>query len=163
MRDGYERGLPCARIAAQLSGRSAAAIAARAAKLGLATYARIWTPRDDLALRALTRDGQQLERAAQLLARTPDALRARARKLALAPLRSRRSYQASRRWTPTEDEQLRLHAGLNPATLAERLDRTPEAVTRRLRRLGLRDARSTLTPSPRTPPATGSRPANARQ
>jgi hypothetical protein len=154
VRDGYERGLPCARIAAQLPGRSASAIAARAAKLGLATYARIWTARDDLVLRALTRDGQALERTAQLLGRTPDALRARARKLALAPLRSHRSYQASRRWTPTEDEQLRLHPGLNPATLAERLDRTPEAVTRRLRQLGLRDARA-RSPHHRVPTRNG--------
>jgi hypothetical protein len=142
VRDGYERGLPCLRIASELPGRSASAVAARAAKLGVASYARIWTPRDNLALRALTRDGHQLERAAQILARTPEALRARARKLDLAPLRSRRSDQPSRRWTPTEDNQLRLHAALNPATLAERLDRTPGAVTRRLLRLGLRDARA---------------------
>ena len=141
VRDGYERGLTCAQIAAELPGRTASAIAARAAKLGLATYARTWTPRDDRALRALARHGVELERAAQMLARTPEALRARTRKLALAPLRSRRSHQASRRWTPSEDEQLRLHAALNPAALAELLDRSPEAVAQRLRRLGLREAR----------------------
>jgi hypothetical protein len=141
VRDGYESGVTCAQIAAELSERSASAVVARAAKLGLANYARIWTPGDDLALRALARDGRELERAAQMLARTPEALRARARKLGLAPLRSRCLHQAPRRWTPAEDEQLRLHAGLNPATLAEWLGRSPEAVTRRLRLLGLRDAR----------------------
>lgn len=141
VRDGYERGVTCAQIAAELPGRTASAIAARAAKLGVATYARSWTPSDDRALRALARQGVELERAAQMLARTPEALRARARKLALAPPRSRRSHQASRRWTPAQDEQLRLHAGVNPATLAELFDRSPEAVTQRLRRLGLREAR----------------------
>jgi hypothetical protein len=141
VRDGYERGVTCAQIAAELPGRTASAIAARAAKLGLATYARTWTPSDDRALRALARHGVELERAAQMLARTPEALRARARKLALAPPRSSRSHQAPRCWTPAQDEQLRLHAGLNPGTLAELLDRSPEAVTQRLRRLGLREAR----------------------
>jgi hypothetical protein len=141
VRDGYELGLTCAQIATELPGRSASAVAARAAKLGLASHGRIWTSRDDGALRGLVRDGFELERAAQLLARTPEALRARARKLGLAALSSRRSHQVPRRWTPAEDSQLVLHAGLNPALLAELLDRSPEAVSQRLRRIGLRDAR----------------------
>ena len=141
LRDGYELGLTCEQIAAELEGRTISAIAARAAKLGLATYARKWTRRDDHALRTLTAHGVELECAAQMLARTPEALRARARKLGLTPLRSRRSDQLSQRWTAAEDEQLRLHAGLNPGALAELLGRSPEAVTQRLRRLGLREAR----------------------
>lgn len=141
LRDGYELGLTCAQIASELHDRSPAAVAARAAKLGLASHGRIWSARDDMALRALARDGMELERAAQLLARTPEALRARARKLGLEPLRSRRSHQAPRRWTPAEDSQLLLHAGLNPALLAELIDRSPEAVSQRLRQLGLREAR----------------------
>jgi hypothetical protein len=138
VRDGYERGLTCAQIAAELAGRSAPAVAARAAKLGLATYARTWTPREDRDLRQLARDGIALGRAAQLLARTPEALRARARKLGMTPPRPARAGQAGRRWTAREDELLRLHGALNPAALAELLDRSPEAITQRLRRLGLR-------------------------
>jgi hypothetical protein len=141
LRDGYERGLTCRQIAAELPGRSGSAIAARAAKLGLATYGRAWTPRDDRSLQALVLEGMELERAAQILGRTPDALRARTRKLGLAVPRSPRSHQVGRRWTAAEDERLRLHAGLNPATLAELLERSPEAVTQRLRRIGLREAR----------------------
>ncbi len=138
LRDGYTRGLTCEQIARELSGRTATAVAARAAKLGLATYARLWTPTDDGALRRLTRDSMPLERAAQLLRRTPEALRARARKLGLEPLSSRTARRKARRWTPDEDELLRLHAGLNPASLAELLERSPEAVAQRMRRVGLR-------------------------
>ena len=138
MRDGYESGLTCDQIATELTGRTAGAVAARAAKLGLATYARGWTPRDDRHLQQLSRDGIEVERAAQLLGRTPEALRARARKLGVAPPRSPRSGRAARRWTPREDDLLQLHGALNPASLAELLDRSPEAITQRLRRLGLR-------------------------
>jgi hypothetical protein len=138
VRDGYERGLTCARIAAELPGRSVAAVAARAAKLGLATYARAWTRREDGSLRQMARDGMDLERAAQLLARTPEALRARARKLGVAPPRAARTGRTGQRWTAGEDELLRLHGALNPAALAELLDRSPEGITQRLRRLGLR-------------------------
>ena len=139
VRDGYELGLSCAQIAAELPGRTPSAVAARAAKLGVANYARAWTALDDRLLRAFTRDSAELERAAHILTRTPEALRARARKLGLAPLRSRRSGRAARPWTLVEDEQLRLHAGLNPGLLAELLARSPESVVQRLRRLGLRD------------------------
>ena len=114
VRDGYELGLTCAQIALELRGRTASAVAARAAKLGLASYARIWTPDDDRALRLLAREGAELERAARLLARTPDALRARARKLGLAPLCSHRSRQAPRRWTSAQDEQLRYMPASTP-------------------------------------------------
>ena len=164
--DGYKQGLTCAQIAAELPGRTVSAVAARAGKLGLATYARIWTPRDDRILRALTRDAFELERAAQILARTPEAVRARARKLGLAPPRSRRTHQTPRRWTCAEDEQLRLHAGHNPAILAELLDRSPEAVVQRLRRLGLREVRerSPHHPAPgRRGPTPGERATVARE
>lgn len=138
LRDGYERGLTCAQIALELAERTQTAVAARAAKLGLATYARAWTLREDRDLCQLSRDGFELERAAQLLARTPEALRARARKLGVPPPVTRRSGHAGRRWTNAEDELLTLHSALNPAALAEMLDRSPEAVTQRVRRLGLR-------------------------
>lgn len=160
VRDGYERGLSCAHIAAELPGRTPTAVAARAAKLGVATYARAWTPREDHALRQLARNGIELERAARRLGRTPEALRARARKLDLAPPRSPRTGRGGRRWTPSEDELLRLYGALNPAALADLLDRSPEAITQRLRRLGLREgaqrsphhpvpARGELTPGQR--------------
>lgn len=138
VRDGYELGLTCEQIVRELSGRTATAVAARAAKLGLATYARAWTPSDDRALRRLNHDGVGLVRGAQLLGRTPEALRARTRKLGLAPLFSPPQNRQGRRWTVGEDDLLALHAGLNPASLAELVERSPEAVTQRLRRLGLR-------------------------
>ncbi len=141
VRDGYARGLTCREIAVELPGRSGAAVAARAAKLGLATYGRAWSARDDRSLRTLVAEGIELERAAQILARTPDALRARARKLTLDVPRSHRAQHSGRRWTHAEDDQLRLHAGLNPATLADLLERSPEAITQRLRRIGLRESR----------------------
>jgi hypothetical protein len=141
VRDGYARGLTCREIALELPGRSAAAVAARAAKLGLATYGRAWTARDDRSLRMLVLEEVELERAAQILARTPDALRARARKLGLELPRSQLARHGGRRWTHAEDEQLQLHAGLNPATLAGLLERSPEAITQRLRRIGLRETR----------------------
>ncbi|MEJ7797518.1 MAG: hypothetical protein WKF42_03390 [Solirubrobacteraceae bacterium] len=160
LRDGYGRGLTCAQIAAELAERTASAVAARAAKLGLATYARTWTPREDRDLRQLARDAFELERAAQLMSRTPDALRARARKLGIAPPTSRRTGSTGRRWTSAENELLALHSALNPAALAELLNRSPQAITQRLRRLGLRDgaersphhpvaARGRLTPGER--------------
>lgn len=138
VRDGYERGLTCARIAQDLPGRTATAIAARAGKLGLATYARAWTPIEGRDLRRLTRGGFQLEQAARALGRTPEALRARSRKLGLEPLLTGTKRPRGRRWTAHEDDLLRLQANLNPATLGLLLDRSPEAITQRLRRLGLR-------------------------
>jgi hypothetical protein len=141
VRDGYELGLTCAEIALELAGRTPSAVVARAAKLGLASYARVWTAADDRRLRSLTASGAEVEHAARVLSRTPEALRARARKLGLPPLPSTRTRQPARRWTPDEDGQLRLHVGANPAVLAQMLGRSPEAVVQRSRRLGLREAR----------------------
>jgi hypothetical protein len=141
LRDGYELGLTCDEIARQLPRRSAAAVVARAGKLGLASYARVWTDLDDQRLKTLTAAGVPVEQAVRALSRTPEALRGRARKLGLAPLPTSRAPQARRRWTAAEDEQLRLLIGTNPALLADRLGRTPEAVAQRIRRLGLRETR----------------------
>ena len=154
VRDGYELGLTCAEIAMDLPGRTASAVVARAAKLGLASYARVWTAHDDQRLRSLAASGAEVEHAARALARTPEALRARARKLGLSPLRSARTLQPSRRWTPADDEQLHLHVGVNPAVLAQMLDRSPEAVAQRLRRLGLRETRR-RSPHHLVPPQNG--------
>ena len=141
VRDGYELGLTCAEIVLELPGRTTSAVVARAAKLGLASYARVWTAADDRRLSALAASGAEVEQAARVLSRTPEALRARARKLGLPPLRSTCTRQPVKRWTPDEDSQLRLHVGANPAVLAQMLGRSPEAVVQRLRRLGLREAR----------------------
>jgi hypothetical protein len=161
VRDGYELGLTCAEIATELPSRTTAAIAARAAKLGLVSYARRWTPTEDQALMLLARDSIALERAALLLARTPDALRSRARKLGITPPQSECRSTSGRPWTESEHDLLRLHRALNPATLARMLDRSPGAITQRVRQLGLREgalrsphhpvpARSGLTPGQRT-------------
>jgi hypothetical protein len=140
VRDGYDSGLSCAEIARELPGRTPAAVAARAGKLGLATHARRWTALDDERLRRLA-GSYRLEELARRLGRTPDALRQRAAKLGLAPLESSASPRAGTPWTAAEDELLRLHTGLNPAVLSGLLGRSDRAVTIRLSKLGLRAGR----------------------
>lgn len=142
VRDGYEQALSCAQIAAQLRDRSAGAVAARAAKLGIATYGRAWSPVDEHRLRVLAGERLPAESIAQALGRTPQALLLRARKLGVAPPAPRTAPRSALRWTTTEDELLRTHGALNPAVLAELLGRSSYAVTQRMRRLGLRDGRS---------------------
>jgi hypothetical protein len=141
LRDGYTLGLTCAEIARTLPKRSATAVAARAAKLGLPTYARAWSQLDDRRLRRLINDGVAVESAAQLLSRTPEALRSRTRKLGLSFPSSTDRRAAGRPWTAEEETLLVLHGGLNPAVLAEILGRSPEAIVQRLRQRGLRDGR----------------------
>jgi hypothetical protein len=140
VRDGYADGLTCQRIADDVGGRTAGAVAARARKLGLTTYARRWTARDDDRLRRLATLRSAAE-IAQALSRTPGAVRRRARTLGLANVSSPRAARARARWSTEEDALLRLHAGLNPGALALRLDRSDQAVMTRLRRLGLREGR----------------------
>ena len=140
VRDGYANGLTCRCIAAGLSGRTPEAVAARARKLGLATYGRAWTPLEDARLRHLapTRSAAEIARA---LGRTSEAVRQRSRRLGLASGNAPAPPRAGTRWTVTEDQLLRLHAGLNPGILAMRLGRSDFAVAARLRQLGLRDGR----------------------
>jgi hypothetical protein len=140
VRDGYDSGLSCHEIARELRGRTPAAIAARARLLGLATHARRWTTTDDERLRHLAAQ-HTIDQLARALGRTPDALRQRARALGLAHLDDRSAPRAGARWTAAEDDLLRLHAGLNPATLARLLERSDRAVTIRLAKLGLRAGR----------------------
>lgn len=142
VRDGYEQALSCAQIAEQLPGRTSGAVAARAAKLGIATYARAWSQLDDRHLRALVGEGLPAESIAQTLGRTPQALALRARKLRVAVPAPRVAPRSALRWTATEDELLQLHRALNPAALAELLGRSPSAVTQRMRRLDLLSGRS---------------------
>lgn len=140
VRDGYTSGLPCAEIAHQLPQRSSASVAARARKLGLVSYAGRWSTQDQLRLMQLTITGSTIEDAAQKLNRTPEAIRRRAARLGIAPPAKARASRDGRRWTPAEDELLRLHHALNPARLAQLLGRSDGAVCLRLRALGLRAA-----------------------
>lgn len=138
IRDGYTSALSCAQIASHLRHRSPTSVAARAGKLGLATYARRWSSKDDLRLAHLTARGATLEDAAQRLGRTPEAIRSRAARLGVNPPPPAPPPQGSRRWTDEEEQLLRLHHALNPGALAELLGRTDAAVCRRLCALGLR-------------------------
>ena len=138
IRDGYTSALPCAEIAAQLPHRSVASVAARARKLGLSTYARRWSARDDWRLAQLTARGDTLEDLAERLGRTPEAIRRRAVRLGARPPAAAPAPRRARRWTTEEDELLRLHRAVNPARLAQLLGRSDAAVCRRLCALGLR-------------------------
>jgi len=140
LRDGYADGLTCQRIADGLAERTPTAVAARARKLGLTTYARVWTALDDRRLRRLTPLRSPAE-IAQVLGRTPEAVRQRARKLGLASGPAPRPPRAGARWSAEEDALLRLHAGMNPGALALRLGRSDQGVVARVRQLGLRDGR----------------------
>jgi hypothetical protein len=140
LRDGYADGLTCRRIADSLAERTPAAVAARARKLGLTTYARAWTAQDDSRLRRLAPLRSPAE-IAQLLGRTPEAVRRRARTLGLTSGAKPRPPRAGARWSAEEDALLRLHAGMNPGALALRLGRSDLGVAARVRQLGLRDGR----------------------
>ncbi len=140
VRDGYANGRTCDKVAAALPQRTPTAVAARARRLGLATYARRWTAEDDIRLRRILLV-RSVDHAARLLGRTPEGVRRRARRLGLAAPRPPDVTRAGARWTPDEDALLRLHAALNPAVLATLLGRSDHAVVRRLRHLGLRAGR----------------------
>jgi hypothetical protein len=151
LRDGYAEGLTCEAIARTLAARTPAAVAARARKLGLATYARRWTDLDDIRLsRALSH--RTIEQTARALGRTPEAIRRRAAALGIDVPPPSPGRRAGTRWTPHDDEFLRLHPGLDPALLAALLGRSDRAVAARLRQLGLRAGRHR---SPHHPGAAG--------
>lgn len=140
IRDGYTQGLSCTRIADTLSGRTPAGVAARARKLGLATYGRRWTQADDDRLRRLAPE-RSVTAIARALGRTPEAIRRRARRLDLADGVPSSPPRSGARWTAADDAVLRLHPGADPAMLALRLGRSDHAVATRLRRLGLHAGR----------------------
>lgn len=140
LRDGYTDGLTCDEIARALGRRTPGAVAARAAKLGLATYARRWSAEDDRRLARML-PLVAIDDAARSLGRTPEAIRRRARTLGLTPTGPPNRPRGRARWTAADDAFLRLHAALNPAILAAQLGRSDHAVVARLRRLGLRERR----------------------
>jgi hypothetical protein len=140
LRAGYAQGLTCAAIAAHLPGRTAGAVAARARKLGLASYARRWTRQEEAQLLRLGEHGTSLEHAAGILVRTPQALRVRARRLGIQPPPSHRP-STRRRWTPADDQLLTGQANLDPGRLGILLGRSDAAMGRRLAALDLRQGR----------------------
>ncbi len=149
LRDGYEHALSCEQIANRLPGRTSGAVAARAAKLGVATHARAWSARDDHRLRALCGEGLTVDAMALILGRTPQALVMRLRRLDISHSVSSGAVRSGRRWTAAEDEVLRVNGALNPAALAGVLGRSSGAVTQRMLRLGVRQGRSPHHPVPR--------------
>lgn len=138
IRDGYTCALPYAEIALELPRRTTASVAARANKLGLISYARCWSDLDDQRLIALRTRGRRLEDVAQQLGLTPEAIRRHASRSGIVPPPPASAPRRARRWTPEEDELLRLHHALNPARLAQLLGRSDGAVCRRLCALGPR-------------------------
>jgi hypothetical protein len=140
LRDGYADGLTCDEIARTSLERSPGAVAARAHRLGLASYARNWSAEDDQRLSRML-SLRTVDDAAQVLGRTPEAIRRRARNLGVVSAAAPQRLWAGARWTAEDDEILRLHASLNPALLATLLGRSDLAVVARLRRLGLRAGR----------------------
>lgn len=137
--------------------RTPAAVSARARKLGLASYARVWTAEDDSQLRQLCLAGVPLYAAASQLARTPEALRRRSRKLGLSLL-AEHGRASGRRWTSQEDAVLRDFSGLDPARLATILGRSDRAVRRHRAQLGL----SNRSPHHLPPPSAGVAPSERR-
>lgn len=126
---------------ARAAGRSPTSVAARARRLGISDYARRWTAADDALLVRLTRARTPPLKADRVLVRTPEAVRRRCRQLGLPAPPPAAAARSRKPWTPSEDAVLRLHAGLNPATLAEWLGRSDHAVSCRTRALELRDER----------------------
>lgn len=116
-------------------GRSEQALRLRARKLGVLDCRprSRWTPEEDRLLRACYAAGLTCSAIAAELPhdRSVEAVAARARRLALA------TY--ARQWAPAEDERLRtlVRAGTPLEDAALALDRTPEALRRRARKLGL--------------------------
>jgi hypothetical protein len=140
VRSGYAEGHSCRHIADALGERTEGAVATRARKLGLATYARAWTRTDDERLRRLIAQCSVVD-TARALSRTPEAVRIRARRLRLVGAISAAPARAGARWTASEDDVLRLNAELHPGALAVRLGRSDRAVASRMRKLGLREGR----------------------
>lgn len=154
VRDGYAEGRTCVSIAKELPRRTPAAVAARAARLGLSDYARRWSADDDARLSGLIATRRPLTEIARALVRTPEAVRRRCHQLGLSAPAASRTARPSGPWSEQEDEVLRLHSGANPAILAQMLGRSDRAVTARLRMLGLRAGRER---SPHHPTARAAR------
>lgn len=135
LREAIARDRPLRALAAEL-GRTEGALRVRAHTLGLLTgdRRRRWTLREDGLLREGYERGLGCEAVARLMlggTRTASAVSARARRLGLV------SY--ARTWSREEEAALRRAAAANASlyAVAERHGRTPEAIRRRARRLGI--------------------------
>jgi hypothetical protein len=113
VRDGYSDGLTCEEIAQRLSGRTPTAVAARARRLGLTTYARRWTAEEERLLSRMLSQ-RPVDDAARLLGRTPEGICRKARTLGIVATASPAGPRAGARWTADDDALLRLHAAMNP-------------------------------------------------
>ena len=140
LRDGYANGLTCDEIGRALTRRTPTAVAARASRLGLATYARRWSPEDDRQLsKALAagrgRRGRTRARAHSGGHSTPGAQ---------ARGHQNRPFRPPSRGKPLGRRGRRVSAPPpppEPCGARRRLGRSDHAVVARLRRLGLREGR----------------------
>jgi len=138
VREGYEQGLTCDVLAVKLLGgsRSTGAVAARARRLGVVTYARSWSADEEAALRSMVSAGVSVGVIAERLSRTPEAIRRRSHTLGVR-VAADAAPNRGRPWTAREDEILRDLAALAPGRLAGLLGRSDLAVVRRMRVIGL--------------------------
>ncbi len=134
LRERWNGGAELAQLAPEL-GRSLGALRLRARQLGLSSPPprRRWRPADNRLLREGYADGLTCAAIAATLLpeRTPRAIAARAALLGLAV--------HGRLWTAHDQRELAALAsrGLTLEQAARRLERTPEAIRRRVRTLGL--------------------------
>jgi hypothetical protein len=139
LRDGYSAGHSCEGIhRSELPWRTTGAIAARARKLGLTSYARTWTLQEDRRLAMLLAHGTPIEQIALALTRSPEAIRQRVRRRGLQILAADAHERSGQRWTPAEDEILLQHPGVSPGVLSNLLTRSDRSIRQRQRRLGVR-------------------------
>ncbi|GAC1320190.1 MAG: hypothetical protein NVSMB25_12150 [Thermoleophilaceae bacterium] len=137
VRDGYRHGLSCQQVASILEGRTVGAVQARAGKLGVGIYGRLWSHRDDRRLAQMARHDLPVDAIAQRLVRTAEAIRQRAQKLGLDGLAPATAAQAGRPWTAEADALLGELADADPSRVARALGRSDRAVLGRLTYLGL--------------------------
>jgi hypothetical protein len=86
----------------------------------LSDYAPPWSAADDALLTRLTRARTPLLKVARTLVRTPEAVRRRCRRLGFVPPPAPQAAAQGTRGPRARDALLRLRAGVNTATRAER-------------------------------------------
>jgi hypothetical protein len=139
LRDGYSAGHSCEEIHRfELPRRSPGAIAARAHKLGLTSFARTWTPQEERRLAMLLARGTPIEQIALALTRSPEAIRQRARRRGLQVSDAHAQERRGRRWKDAEDEILLQHPGVSPGVLSDLLARSDHSIRQRQSCLGVR-------------------------
>ncbi|MHB8658158.1 MAG: hypothetical protein ACYC91_09420 [Solirubrobacteraceae bacterium] len=141
LREGYSIGLSCREIQRRgLPHRSPGAISARAGKLGLTSYARLWSEEDDRRLALLLAERTPVDQVALALTRTPEAIRQRMRRLSICAGAESRYLRSGERWSDAEDAVLRADPGAHPSVLGKLLSRSDHSIRRRQRVLGIRTA-----------------------